>query len=499
MKTEKNKILLIEPPFYRLFKDTYSLDIYPLSLGYLSNVVVRETDWDVMAYNADFNPKCEAMKVSYLGGVGFDNYLESLRDISRPIWSHIRSVISDYKPDVIGISVKSQNFRPACIVAELAKELNEETIIVVGGPHASMMGPDLLRYPYIDICVRGEGERTIVELLNAIGQGQAPSSVKGIIYRQDGQIIENGPRDLMEDLDSLSFPHENAPEVLKDYESYPKTAFRNIFATRGCPYNCFFCGSRKIWGRKVRFRSPKSVVREIKALQDKGLRSVNFSDDIFGVTRRNVSDLCSAMITNCPDIKWSCEMHTRLIDDETVLLMKKAGCYSIHLGIESGNNRILKEMRKNYTIEEAFDACRIIRRHGIEAHAFFIVGFPQETEESLRDTARAIRNIKTESVVFNIFTPYPGTEAFDFCKEKKLVGDDYDVSLYNHQSPHNCFCLNIDLKRFRESVSGLEKGIDRKNTLSRLRRAFSLNTLWRIKEQGLRASAEKAVRVFSGK
>ncbi|OGP93459.1 MAG: hypothetical protein A2Z19_02395 [Deltaproteobacteria bacterium RBG_16_54_18] len=499
MERNKYNIVLIEPPFYRLFKDTYSLDRYPLSLGYLAGTIKKETSWDVTVYNADFYPHSESIKVGYLTSTGFDNYVNNLKNASNGVWEEIKSTIRDHKPFVVGISAKSQNFASACIVAKLVKEFNRQTLVIVGGPHPSMVGSDVLKCPDIDVGVSGEGENTIVELLEAIEHGKKFDGINGIIYRKNNQIVKNAPRKFVDDLDSLCFPHESAPEVLKDYDHYPLTAFRNIFATRGCPYNCFFCGSQKIWSRRVRFRSPDNVAREINILRKKGLKIINFADDTFGVNRKYLNDLCNALIRHCPGLKWSCEIHIKLIDEQTIYLMQKAGCYSIQVGIESGNNEILKQMRKKITIEEALSACNIIKKYDIELHPFFIVGFPQETEDTLNDTVVAMKKIDCDNLVYSIFTPYPGTEAFALCKKNGLIADNYDVSLYNHQSPANCFCRNISPERFRILAAKIEKMVDRKNSLNRIRRVFSSNTVKRIQELGIRKSLQKGVRVFIGK
>ena len=499
MEWNRNRILLIEPPFYRLFKHTYSLDRYPLSLAYLAGAIRRETNWNVLAYNADFYPQSEAVKVSYLAGIGFTNYLNNLKDLSGRIWKEVKSTIIEYKPNVIGISANSQNFASACRVAKLAKEINKQIIVIVGGPYPSMVGSDALSCSDIDMAVKGEGENTIVELLNSMEAQEEFSSIHGIIYRKDGQIIENSSREFIENLDVLSFPHENAPELLKDYDRYLPTAFKNIFAIRGCPYNCFFCASRKIWSRKVRFRSPENVIREITGLQKMGLRSVHFADDTFGVNRKYINDLCNNLIIHCPRLKWSCELHVKLVDESTISLMKKAGCYSIQVGVESGNNEILREMRKNITVEETLLACEIIKKYDIELQAFFIVGFPQETEDTLNDTVSVMKKINCDVLLYSIFTPYQGTETFRFCKENSLISDNFDASLHNHQSPANCFVSSITPERFRILVSRIEKMVDRKNSLNRMRRVFSTSTFSKIQELGIGRSFQKGIKLFVGK
>lgn len=499
MREKQHKILFIEPPFYRLFKDTYSLDRYPLSLGYLAGTIKRETDWNVMAYNADFVPRSEWMKVAYLTGEGFNNYLDNLKDVSKHVWRETKLTIAEYRPTVVGISAKTQNFRSACLIAKLVKEIDNQIIVIVGGPHPSMVGAEVLNCSDIDICVRGEGEKTIVELLDAIENRESFDNIQGIIYRKDGQIIENAPREFIKDLDSLIFPHKYAPELLKDYNQYPITAFKSVFAIRGCPYNCYFCGSRKIWGRRIRFRSVENVMEEIKALQRRGLKAIHFDDDTFGVNKQYIQDLCNAIIKHCPGLKWSCESHVNLVDEATIHLMKKSGCYSMQIGIESGSNEILKKIRKSFTIEKAISACKIIKKHRIKLEAFFMIGFPWETEDTLNDTILAMERTCCDVVIYSIFTPYPGTEAFELCKENGLIDDNYDISLYSHQSPANCFCINITLEKFRTLVSKIEEMVDKKNSLNRIKSIVSLDTIWRVKELGLKRGLNKGVKVLFGK
>lgn len=460
----KKKLLLIEPPFYRLFKDTFSLTKYPLSLGYLAASVIENTDWQVMVYNADFNPiRRENVQNRFLRGQGFTNYLRNLNDSGAMIWQDVRRTISEFRPSVVGITSKSQNFASACMVARIAKELDQSTIVILGGPYASMIGGQALECNHIDVCVRGEGEITIVELLTAIGTNVSLDGIRGVSYRREGRIVDNKPRAFVTDLDSLHFPAEYAREVLKDYDRYPIEAFAFIFATRGCPHNCFFCGSRYIWSRKVRFRSPSNVVREISNLRSLGIGTIHFDDDTFGVNRQYLRELCSKIAQKCPGLAWSCEINASLVDDETISVMKSAGCYAVQIGIESGNDRILQAIRKNITVEQARSACRLIKKHDLQLATFFIVGFPQETEETLRDTIRVMEEIDPDVLVYSIFTPYPGTEAFEFCKDRGLIERDFDTSLYNHQSPANSFIIDMDRERFRKYVSKIDDLIERKN------------------------------------
>ena len=218
----KPKILLIDPPFYRLFKDTYTLHRYPLYFGYLACTIKRDTNWEVMTYNAEYNlidPMCtEPYNIGYMASEGFDNYTNNINDTSKLIWQEIKVAIEKYGPQVVGISIKTQNFASARRVAEIVKNLNPETIVVAGGPHPTMVGAEVLNYNVFDICVIGEGEQTIVELLHAINKRTRLSEVKGLVYNENGRIVKTGKRELLENLDLLCFPHRKAPEVLKDHD-----------------------------------------------------------------------------------------------------------------------------------------------------------------------------------------------------------------------------------------------------------------------------------------
>ncbi|GAI10754.1 unnamed protein product, partial [marine sediment metagenome] len=154
---------------------------------------------------------------------------------------------------------------------------------------------------------------------------------------------------------------------------------------------------------------------------------------------------------------------------------------------------------KDITIEEALTACEIIKKSGIELQAFFIAGFPQETESSLSRTVTAMKKVKCSLLVFNTFTPYPGTEAFELCRKEGMIEDDYDVSLYNHHSPDNYYCSNIEREKFRILISEIRKTVDRKNKINRIKKIFSGSTFRRIQELGIGKSLSKCRKVFIGR
>ncbi|MBE3072715.1 MAG: cobalamin B12-binding domain-containing protein [Acidobacteria bacterium] len=361
----RRKLLLVEPPFFCLFHPRYSLDYYPLSLGALASYIRRETDWEVMVYNADFVPGALARSYRYLWTKGFDRYVRTLADADAAIWQDVRCRIAGHAPDVVGISSTTPAIGSASRVARLAKQINARTLVVLGGAHASATSDAGLGCEAIDLAVRGEGELTSVELLRAIATGGPIEAIAGIAYRRGGAIVHTAAREPLPDLDTLPFPHEDAPAVLHGFDQYPITAFRYVMTSRGCPFGCVFCGTRSVWGRRVRHRSAGSIVDQMLSLNRAGLRVFCFLDDSFGVDRARLRALCHAIRVGCPGVQWRCLMHASTIDDESVGWVKTAGCYAIEVGVESGNARVLAALGKGLSLETAAAACRAVRRAGV--------------------------------------------------------------------------------------------------------------------------------------
>jgi len=346
---------------------------------------------------------------------------------------------------------------------------------------------------------RGEGERTIVELLHALGPSkQQLMGIQGLAMRGPDGLVRTPPRPLIANLDELPFPHSSAPTALRDYDRYPTSAFAFVFATRGCPYGCAFCGSRQIWGRKVRYRSPGNVARELKALQDLGCTRIRFDDDTFGVSHHNMRGLCSHIRVACPGLQWVCEIPVPLANQTNIDLMKAAGCCQIKIGVESGNNQVLRQIGKNTTVEQSFAAAELIRRSGVEVMAFFMIGHTCDTEETIEDTMRAIRRIKADFIILSVFNPYPGTPAFDECMRLGLIGDDYDPARHNHQSAESCFTPHIKPERFRVLVQRCAAevdGINRRRRLALHVRGYASAAAEEVRQRGVWSLASRASRL----
>ena len=491
------KIMLIEPPFYRLYHDQFCLVKYPLALGYLSGSIIKNTNWSVQTYNADFNVNKKSIDPSgeYLSGKGFKRYLLTLKDTSFFIWEEVKKSIQDYNPSVIGLTVKSQNFTSATIIAKIAKKINPDIKIIVGGAHSTMNGKKVFDSSYIDFACIGEGENTVAELINALEKDLDLNTVDGLMFRDKEKIITTKPREYIDDLDSLDFALNHAPKVLKDFDKYPRRAFGYIFGSRGCPYACTFCESKAMWTRKVRYRSPENIVEELKLMQKFGIKEVNFDDDTFGISKKNIKVMNKLMHDELPNMTYTCETVVQLAKDEEVVKdMKYGGCTGTYVGIESGNNEMLKSIKKTQTTDECISAIRNLQKHGIDSHAFIMVGFPNETEETFKETMDFIPKLKPDNVIFSVFTPYPGSDLFYQCQKDGIIDGEFDLSIYNHQSPLNCFTKNITKERFYELRKEADQFVDRYNQKAKFRRGISA-----LKNIGIKATFRKVYSHYYGK
>lgn len=462
----RTSLLLMEPPFYRLMEGGCGLTRFPLGLGYLAAAARRDTAWEVVVHNGDFVPRAAPFRVTYLTGEGFGRYRANLHDPGAQPWREAREALEALRPGVVGISLKSPTLAAGLALARLAREAVPEALVVAGGPHATAVGPAVLRHPELDLAVLGEGEATLAELLRTLERGGDPAGVPGLAVRRDGAPMATAPRSPLADLDALPWPRPAPPGSLWAGERYPAEAFRGLLASRGCPRSCFHCGSRRIWGR-ARKRRPEAVAAEVRALLALGVARPHFEDDTFGVDPAHLRELCRGLARGCPGLAFTCETHVGLITPQALDQLQAAGCVGIQLGIESGSDRLLTAMRKGFVLERALAACRLIRARGLRLECFFMVGLPQEDEASLGQTLRVIGELDCDKVIYSVFTPYPGTEAFAYCRERGLVAEDFDPSLHNHQSPANCFSRHIAPARFRELAAEVEEAVEAVNAARR--------------------------------
>lgn len=338
------KILLVVPPFYRLMGGKNNW--IQLGLGYIASFL-NKSGYEIRVYNADHAQKREDLTLRQVFE-GYENYRAIINDIAHPIWREIKSRIAEYKPDLIGITVVlSATLKCAENIARLAKSLNKDVKVVLGGPHATMAYEDTIKKDWVDYVVRQEGEDAVLEL----ARGDSLEGINGISYKdKSGRPYHNAPRQLNPDIDSLPFPDISLQLVpIKD----PQNNFGIMTTSRGCPLDCVFCSSPRLWNKKIRFRSVDNVMAEIEARHGRyGVKRYYFCDDNISINKRFAKELCRRIIEKGWDLSWSCEARVGSFDAETLKLMKEAGCKRIKLGVESGSDKVLKFMKKGITVRD---------------------------------------------------------------------------------------------------------------------------------------------------
>jgi len=404
------RILLIDPPFYRFIR--YYNRFFPLGLAYLA-AVLRDNGHEVLIYDADANKeKAHDMDFSALEEK-YPEYIENVSKLSHPIWGELRDVLNEFKPDLVGISVFTTKVASAFMAAQIAKSSNPDTPVVVGGPHPSVKSEELLKIaPFVDFAVRGEAENSVVQLVQAVERKGGYGDIEGLSFRADGRIRHNPAAGFIRDLDRLPYP---ARDLLLNKSAYTSEDMGLMMSGRGCPFECTFCSSAGVWGRGVRFRSVENVIGEMRQVcSSHGTVQFSFKDDIFTINPKRVLEFCRLLKNEKLHVKWDCNARVNLIDERLLAEMKSAGCNGIKVGIESGSDRILKDvMRKNITVAQVKHAAQLIRKAGIHWTGYFMMGLPTETEQEMLATLELMRQIKPDFASLSVYEPLPGTQLYE--------------------------------------------------------------------------------------
>lgn len=326
-------------------------------------------------------------------------------------WSRdrVRQLLERLSPELVGISQFTHNRTESLRLAALAKELDPACFVVLGGPHATHSWQEQLeRHGELDAIVLGEGEETLAELVEARAAGRALSSVPGLAWREGGRVVLSPSRAPIAELDQLPSPAEDPGETV-GVDLRRQLEF--VITSRGCPASCLFCSSPLFWGRGVRFRSPASVVRELRMLKERyGLIYFSFRDDTFTANRARVLEICRLIEEQRLHILWNCQSRVNAVDQEMLVAMKRAGCECIQFGVESGSPEMLKALGKRILPADVERAAAAVRRAGINLSVFLITGIPGEGEGDLQQTVRLIDRIRPQDGQVSPLVYYPGTE-----------------------------------------------------------------------------------------
>ncbi|MDM8554065.1 radical SAM protein [Desulfococcaceae bacterium HSG7] len=337
--------------------------------------------------------------------------------------------VADTAPDIVCITSTSPLFLSAVEIAREIKKRFQDIIIIAGGPHITALPEEVLVYEYFDIAVIGEGEVTLLEVLESLNNGRPLDKVNGIALRTQGVVIRTAPRDRMPNLDVLPLPAwDLLPSLGPPYQTSIVGTKKNkstpIITSRGCPGRCTFCDT-STFGRSYRFFSAKYVLSMIQHLMENyGIDDYLIYDDTFCTDKNRLEEICRGIIDRRWRITWQCCARIEQVNYELLKLMKKAGCWEIEYGIESGDRSILKKMRKGVNLEKARKIIKMTHNLGIEARGNFIFGNIGETRESLEKTIRFILSTDLDYVQQSFLTPYPGSEVYKIAGENGAFDSD---------------------------------------------------------------------------
>ena len=346
--------------------------------------------------------------------------------------------IIESKPEILGTSATTPIITNALKIIKDIKLIDNSIYTVIGGPHISATPKWTLinHKEYLDFVVYGEGEQSISELVNRLSTDKDFTEVKGIGYLKNNEVIINSKRDLIYNLDNIPFPARHLFNIDKYVNEirFDKTKSPHISLTssRGCIGRCTFCGSDTTWGHGVRFRSPENIIQEIKYCHYKfNSNNFIFVDDTFTTNRSHIIEICDR-ITQLPfDIRIFCSSRVDTIDVQKLSWLKKAGCDCITYGIESGDNNILRLMRKNTTVDMIKYAIKITKDADIGTHGSFIIGNLGDSEETINKTIELSISLDLDQVQFSILVPLPGTKCYEQAlEENRFKGDPKDYKSF---------------------------------------------------------------------
>jgi len=325
------------------------------------------------------------------------------------------------KPTIIGVQVMFSIKEKALQVAELLRKDCE--LLVAGGPLATSNPEEFLSC--FDVVVVGEGEQTMLELVLAVQEGTSFADVPGVVFKQKDKVMSTPPRGYIEDLDSVPFPSRE----MFDNEAYKRYYSRSfgytttsVMTSRGCPFQCDFC-SRPVFGNRFRSRTAENVAEEVEDVRTLGYGRIWFADDCFTLNRERLLSICDELVRRNIRIGWECLSRVDTVDLEVAERMKEAGCVRVFFGIESGNDSILKVMRKQATVKQAAEAVNVFNRVGIQTGAFFILGYPGEDDGTVLDTVNFASSLPLDYLSFTFPYPIPGTPLFERVKNQMICDD----------------------------------------------------------------------------
>ena len=378
--SKKAKVALVNPP---TLKGVFHHQLYvPIGLAYLA-AVLEKNEHEITVID------CPAM--------GMDQ-------------NELQRKLESFKPDIIGITSMTPTIQSTLQSARVGREACPEATIAVGGPHATFMDKQILAdEAAVNVVVRGEGEQTLLELATNASEPRNFQNIKGITFRKGEDTIQTPNRPAIQNLDDLPYPAYNQ-FALQKYLLYGKL-FLPMITSRGCPFQCSFCTTSRIFGKEYRARSPKNIVDELEYIKNVyHADSFTFYDDTLTLDKNRIFKICDEIKAKKIGIPWDCQTRVDQVSKEILAKMKETNCQQVFFGVESGCQTILDAVNKRTTVEQNEKAIRMAKEAGLFVSISIIIGYPGETRELRKQTLDFIRRAEPDDVYLCVATPYPGTE-----------------------------------------------------------------------------------------
>ncbi len=350
--------------------------------------------------------------------------------------------LKNFLPECVGISITTVAYRNSLRLAASVRKNFAVVRLVAGGPHVTANPAESIADSAFDFGVCGEGEHTFAELLENMDEPAKFAGIKGLVFKNsEGGISVNERRDQIQDLNELQYPDRDALSDIKLYRPpigcYREDFVVSLITSRGCPYNCIFCDNNT-FGRKIRYFTPEYVVGEIESVLNKfNAKELTFVDDTFPSNRKRFRRILELIKEKTLHFSWTCMANANDLDEEILKLMSEAGCWQIAIGIESGDDEILKFIKKGITADKVRQTVNLADKAGIMVKGFFMLGHPTETHASLRKTRDFALSLQLTDVVCTIATPVRGTELYDLASSGKYgrFNASADSSKFNYWEP----------------------------------------------------------------
>ncbi|MEI7632978.1 MAG: radical SAM protein [bacterium] len=367
----------------------------------------------------------------------------------RRSWRELEQDIRDFRPHALMLSITTPSLHLDVEAAVIARKIDPSILTVAKGAHFIVLDRKALElYPQIDCVIRGEYELTAAEL----GAGRPLAEIQGITWRDGGGGITRNPdRPFIDNLDSIPFPARHLARnelYFRPDTGEPQTT---IVTNRGCPYSCIFCLASVVSGKKNRYRSTDNVMAEIEeCVRRFSIKSFLFRSDLFTQNSQWVIELCRKIIDSGLKIEWASNSRVDMVDPEILSWMKRAGCWVIAYGVESGNAAILEKVGKKATLDQARAALTMTRAAGIKSSIYFLMGLPWDTPQSLEDNIRFARELRPDFVEIFYTYPFPGTRLHEIAVENGLLGrDEISTGAYSHPAMGGLYMARDELDLWR--------------------------------------------------